>query len=146
MAFRRVRDEARFHITAVVLLPDHLHTIWELPPGAPDFSTRWQKIKTQLTRQWCQQGGATTVRSESCQKRGEQGVWQRRFFEHTCGDEKDLKRCLDYVHANPLKHGIVHRVCDWPWSSFHCYVKLGEYAPNWGSANDWYGDEFRHFE
>lgn len=79
-------------------------------------------------------------------KRGEQGVWQRRFFEHTCQDGEDVKRCADYVHVNPLKHGLVERVRDWPWSSFHRYVTLGEYAEDWGSAEVWHGDEFASFE
>ncbi|WP_423838994.1 REP-associated tyrosine transposase, partial [Symmachiella dynata] len=84
--------------------------------------------------------------SPSRAKRGEQGVWQRRFFEHTCRDEADLKRCIDYVHINPLKHGLVERVQDWPWSSFHRYVKQGEYPAEWGNAAEWYGDEFALFE
>ena len=69
-----------------------------------------------------------------------------RFFEHTCRDEADLKRCVADIHVNPLKHGLVERVCDWPWSSFHRYVELGDYTNEWGSVFDWYGDEFRDFE
>lgn len=84
--------------------------------------------------------------SASRSKHGEQSVWQRRFFEHTIRDEQDLKRCFDYVHVNPLKHGLVNRVSDWPWSSFHRYVKLGEYPVEWGNAWEWYGDEFKYFE
>lgn len=145
-AFRKVREESPFHVTAIVLLPDHMHAIWELPPGDTDYSTRWKRIKAQFTKHWRRQGGTTTVRSASRQKRGEQGVWQRRFFEHTCRDAKDLKRCLDYLHVNPVKHNVVQRVCDWPWSSFHRYVSLGEYSLDWGNANAWHGDEFRHFE
>jgi putative transposase len=76
----------------------------------------------------------------------ERSVWQRRFFEHTVRDERDLRRCVDYVHVNPLKHGLVDRVPDWPWSSFHRYVRLGEYSSDWGSSNDWYGDEFANYE
>lgn len=146
VAFRKICEESPFHITAVVLLPDHLHMIWELPPGDSDYSTRWKRIKALFTKRWNRQGGVKTKRSESRQKRGEQGVWQRRFFEHTCRDERDLKRCLNYLHVNPLKHGIVPRVKDWPWSSFHRYVRLGEYPRDWGSAGDWYGDEFKYFE
>jgi putative transposase len=84
--------------------------------------------------------------SASRRGKGEYGVWQRRFFEHTVRDERDLRRCVDYVHVNPLKHGLVNRVADWPWSSFHRYVRLGEYSMEWGSAAEWYGDEFRNFE
>lgn len=145
-AISKVRREAPFQIAAIVLLPDHLHAIWELPPGDMDYSTRWKRIKTHFTNQWRRQGGATTVRSESRKKRSEQGVWQRRFFEHTCRDARDTKRCLDYLHVNPVRHGLVQRVQDWPWSSFHRYAALGEYSSNWGSESDWYGDEFRRFE
>jgi putative transposase len=87
-----------------------------------------------------------TSQSASRTSKGERGVWQRRYFEHTCDDEADLKRCADYLHVNPLKHGLVNRVIDWPWSSFHQYVRLGEYAPDWGNANIWYGDEWNHYE
>ena len=146
MAFRKVREEAHFSITAIVLLPDHLHAIWELPPGDTDYSTRWKRIKTNFTKHWRRQGGMTTERSQSRIKRGEQGVWQRRFFEHTCRDQRDVKRCMDYLHVNPVRHGVVQRVRDWPWSSFHRYVTLGEYSSDWGSTTDWYGDEFTHFE
>ncbi len=53
---------------------------------------------------------------------------------------------MDYIHVNPLKHGLVERVRDWPWSTFHRYVKTGHYPPEWGAANLWYGDEFQRFE
>lgn len=78
--------------------------------------------------------------------RQEQGIWQRRFFEHMSRDEADLKRCVDYIHMNPLKHGVVQRVQDWPWSSFHRYVDLGEYPIDWGDSPEWYGDEFKYAE
>ncbi len=146
LAFRGTREDLPFHITAIALLPDHLHSIWELPPGDSDYSTRWKRIKTLFTKQWRRQGGTTMKLSSSRTKRGEQGVWQRRFFEHTCRNESDLKRCLDYLHVNPLKHSHVQRVRDWPWSSFHRYVRLGEYSLDWGNDNIWYGDEFSHFE
>ncbi len=145
-AIETVRDETPFELPAIVLLPDHMHAVWELPQGDTDYSTRWKRIKALFTKEWRRNGGETPPRSESRQKRGEHGIWQRRFFEHTCRDERDLKRCVDYIHVNPLKHGLVERVCDWPWSSFHRYVQLGEYTNDWGSANEWYGDEFKHFE
>ena len=103
-------------------------------------------MKADFTESWLEGGGAEAPISASQRKRGERGVWQRRFFEHTCRDEQDRKRCVDYTHVNPLKHGLVERVRDWPWSSFHRYVAAGEYSPDWGNANIWYGDEFRYFE
>jgi putative transposase len=145
-AIRHVRQTHPFRITAIVLLPDHLHAVLELPDGDSDYSTRWRLIKSQFTRRWREAGGMEGIRSQSRREKGERGVWQRRFYEHTCRDEGDLKRCVDYVHVNPLKHGLVESVCDWPWSSFHRYVRLGEYSSDWGNADDWYGDEFLNAE
>ena len=145
-AIRAVREDRPFSMIAVVLLPDHLHAVWELPREDNDYSTRWRRIKGIFTRQWMAAGGMSIPVTLSRSKRREQGVWQRRFFEHTCRDEADLKRCIDYVHVNPLKHRLVERVADWPWSSFHRYVAQKEYPLNWGNAAEWYGDEFSQFE
>jgi putative transposase len=145
-AFDEVRHTRPFRMVGIVLLPDHLHAIWELPRGDSDYSTRWRHIKTLFTRNWLDAGGTSVGVRRSRSVRGERGVWQRRFFEHTCRGDEDLKRCLDYLHVNPLKHGLVQRVADWPWSSFHRYVAQGEYEARWGSADEWYGDEFSQFE
>jgi putative transposase len=145
-AFRVVRLRRPFRVDAIVLLPDHLHAIWTLPSGDFDYATRWQLIKRRFTKMFLGMGGAEAGRSDSRTSKGERAVWQRRYFEHTCRDVAGLKRCADYLHVNPLKHGLVNRVVDWPWSSFHRYVRLGEYEPNWGTANIWHGDEWRHYE
>jgi len=89
--------------------------------------------------------GQTAI-SVSRQRRAEQGIWQRRFYEHLCRDEADVKRLVDYIHVNPVKHRLSARVRDWPWSSFHRYVRLGEYAIDWGNSDLWYGDEFSRLE
>lgn len=146
VALERVRQDRPFTNLALVLLPDHLHAVWELPPGDSDYATRWRRIKSIFTTNWLAAGGFSAPVSKSRLRREERGVWQRRFFEHTCRDEQDLKRCIDYVHVNPLKHGLVERVVDWPWSTFHGYVESGEYTQDWGSAAEWYGDEFAGFE
>ena len=145
-AFREVRARRPFSIDAIVLLPDHLHTVWTLPTGDDDFSTRWRQIKSLFTKRWLAAGGVEGPRSVSRQIKGERGVWQRRGYEHACRDESDLKRCVDYLHANPLKHGLVDRVRDWRWSSFHRYVRLGEYDADWGSTDEWWGDEWERIE
>ncbi len=145
-AFHDVRGRRPFVIDASVLLPDHLHCVWTLPADDADFATRWRQIKSLFTRQWLRHGGSEVSKSHSRRLKGERGIWQRRYFEHACRDEDDVKRCVDYRHVNPLKHGLVDRVRDWPWSSFHRYVRLGEYTPDWGSASEWYGDEWRRFE
>jgi putative transposase len=145
-AIKTVKSRQLFELVAIVLLPDHVHTIWQLPHGDTDYSGRWRWLKFHFTRQWLAGRGDEGPVSRSRAVKEEHAIWQRRFYEHTCRDEADLKRCLDYVHVNPLKHGLVERVIDWPWSSFHRYVRLGEYEPGWGSAANWYGDEFRDAE
>lgn len=145
-AISEVREDRPFHVTAAVLLPDHLHAIWELPSDDIDYSTRWRRIKSLFTKYWLASGGSTGAVSQSRIHRKEQGVWQRRFFEHTIRDERDLRRCVDYLHVNPVKHRLVERVQDWSWSSFHKYVSNGHYSADWGGGSDWYGDEFENFE
>ena len=144
-AFRAVRRSRPFSVVAIVLLPDHLHTVWELPRGDADYATRWRQIKTLVTRALDGRIGQTAI-SVSRQRRAEQGIWQRRFYEHLCRDEADVKRLVDYIHVNPVKHRLSARVRDWPWSSFHRYVRLGEYAIDWGNSDLWYGDEFIRLE
>src|SRR3954463_2319229 len=112
-AFRGVRARRPFRIDAIVLLPDHLHTIWTLAPGDFDYATRWQLIKRRFTKSFLSAGGQEILRSASRETKAERGVWQRRYFEHTCRDETDLKRCADYLHVNPLKHGLIKRIADW---------------------------------
>lgn len=145
-AIRVVRTDHPFRITAIVLLPDHLHAIWELPPGDTDYSLRWRLIKSRFTRLWLDGGGEEGTPGASRKRKEERAVWQRRYFEHTCRDDEDLRRCVDYIHVNPLKHRLVGRVAEWPWSSFHRHVRLGESTKDWGGSDAWYGDEFRDAE
>ena len=132
-AITDVQQKRLFTIEAVVLLPDHLHTIWTLPDDDSDFSTCWALIKEAFTRRFLSAGGTESIRTPSRIRHRERNVWQRRFWEHTIRDEDDFKRCLDYVRYNPVKHGLVERVRDYPWSSFTRYVRLGEYELEWGS-------------
>ena len=141
-----MKQKHPFRIHAIVLLPDHLHALWELPVGDSDYSTRWRLIKSNFSRVWSDAGGNEGELGESRRRKQERGVWQRRFYEHTCQDDDDVTRCVDYIHVNPLKHKLVDRVVDWPWSSFHRYVREGLYSPDWGASQHWYGDEFRHAE
>jgi putative transposase len=145
-SLREVRSRHPFAIDAIVLLPDHLHVVWSLPPGDDRYPLRWRQIKTRFTQEYLKRGGTELDTSVSRALKGERGVLQRRFFEHSIRDEPDLKRCVDYIHVNPLKHGLVNRVVDWPWSSFHHYVSLGEYTHDWGSDPTFYGDEWLRYE
>jgi putative transposase len=112
-----------------VVLPDHVHTIMTLPPRDADFPGRWRRIKGLFTRT-AVAAGATAARN----RKGEYSLWQRRFWEHTIRDEEDFARHVDYIHFNPVKHGLVRRVRDWPYSSFHRYVRSGLLPADWGGS------------
>ncbi|MGF0336955.1 transposase [Ectopseudomonas toyotomiensis] len=127
-AIERVRLHRPFVIEAWVLLPDHLHCLWRMPQGDADFGARWSMIK-RLTSQAVAVPGTVSL---SRSLRRESGLWQRRFWEHRIRDEDDYQRHLDYLHFNPVRHGLVPRVADWPWSSFHRLVKEGVYPADWG--------------
>jgi len=141
-ALEKTRAERSFQILAFVLLPDHLHSLWQLPPGDDDYSTRWRLIKSRFTRSILEAGYAEPPRNPSRQARQEHAIWQRRGWEHTIRGEDDWKRHLDYIHYNPVKHGLVAVPRDWPYSTFAKYVRLGEYEEGWGSQqpgnlSDW---------
>ena len=131
-SFRAEREIRPFAVDAIVLLPDHLHTKWTLPRNDHDFSMRWADLKGRFTRDWLALGGAERVVSEAAQRERRRGVWQPRFFEHMIRDEEDLSSHLDYLHFNPVKHGKALCPKDWPWSSFHRFVRSGDYPRDWG--------------
>jgi putative transposase len=94
-AFRETRRHPPFTIDAIVVLPDHLHTVWALPEGDANFATRWRLIKSAFSRRL-----ATGERvSESRAAKGERGIWQRCYWEHTIRDDNDLARHVDYLHS-----------------------------------------------
>jgi putative transposase len=126
-AFRKARGEQPFGIDAIVILPDHLHVIMTLPPGDSDFSGRWRRIKSAFTRSVVAAGVPV-----SRDHRGEYTLWQKRFWEHTVRNDGDFERCADYIHFNPVKHGLVSSPAVWPFSSLHRYVRTGVLAPDWG--------------
>jgi putative transposase len=125
--YRSVQESRPFETEAICILPAHLHAIWSLPPTDHDFATRWNLIKAGFSR-----GLPTAPRSDSKIARREKGIWQRRYWEHAIRDDTDLVRHVDYIHFNPVKHGLVSRVCDWPHSSFHQHVKRGFLPADWG--------------
>ena len=127
-----MRKRYPFRTDAVCLLPEHIHAIWTLPEGDADYSIRWREIKRLFTKGYLSEIGPGESRNESRQKRGEAAIWQRRFWEHTLRNEQDFNRHVDYLHFNPVKHRLVDRVREWPWSSFHRYVRMGFYSDDWG--------------
>jgi len=133
-AWLEVQGRFPFRTVAVCLLPEHLHCIWSLPEGEAGYPLRWKEIKRLFTRSYLALVGPGEERNTSRLKQGEAAIWQRRYWEHLIRDEADLHRHMDYIHYNPVKHGLVQRVVDWPWSSFHRYVRMGYYERDWGGA------------
>jgi putative transposase len=131
-AIEKVRSRHRFEIDAMVVLPDHLHALWTLPEGESDFSLRWRLIKEAFTRAYIKIHAAPH-RNASRRAKGEQGIWQRRFWEHAIRDETDFHAHLDYIHINPVRHGLVRAARDWPHSTFRDWVARGGYDETWGS-------------
>ncbi|KAF1707491.1 REP-associated tyrosine transposase [Pseudoxanthomonas sacheonensis] len=129
-ALRYVRTRHPFQIDAMVVLPDHLHAIWTLPPGDSDYPLRWRLFKTWLSRH-VPQG---EPRRASLVDKSERGIWQRRYWEHLIRNEADLHSHIDYIHFNPVKHVHVLRTVDWPHSTFHRYVAKGILSADWGIA------------
>jgi putative transposase len=134
--FREAKARWPFDVDAVVLLPDHLHAIWSLPAGDDAYSTRWAWLKKEFTRRYLATGGAEEKTSQSRQRNRRRGVWQRRFWEHTIGDEDDFYAHFDYIHWNPVKHGYVNCPAEWPHSSFHRWAQLGVYPAKWGCRQE----------
>jgi putative transposase len=126
-AFRYTRGGHPFTVEATVVLPDHLHAVWTLPEGDADFALRWRLIKSTFSRA-LPRGERV---SNSRDAKGERGIWQRRYWEHTLRDEGDFERHVNYIHFNPVKHGHVTQAREWPYSSFHRMVRLGVYPEDW---------------
>jgi len=120
-----------FTIDAWAVLPDHLHAVWTLPEGDADYSVRWTLIK----RGFSNKLPKSESRSASRIAKSERGIWQRRFWEHTVRDEADFARHVDYIHFNPVKHGLVSNAWDWPFSSFRRAVARGDYPADWGAGD-----------
>ena len=126
-AMRAAKRARPFHVDAMVVLPDHLHCIWTLPPDDSDFAIRWAHVKGAFSRNIAH--GEVVCDSRSAKR--ERGIWQRRFWEHTIRDEADYAHHLDYIHYNPVKHGWAKRPVDWPYSSFRLFVERGSYPLDW---------------
>jgi putative transposase len=129
---RQARNRQFFHIDAWVVLPEHMHCLWTLPPGDADYSQRWRAIKAFFSRS----STAAPPVSASMRKRQERGIWQRRFWEHTIRDADDYEAHMDYIHFNPVKHGLAAHAAGWPLSSFHRCAAHGLYPADWTAQID----------
>ncbi|MDR3442042.1 MAG: transposase [Legionella sp.] len=136
-AFRAAQKKAPFEMSAFVILPEHLHVIWKLPENDFDYTRRWHLVKAHFT-QALRKSGVPLIAN----KRGEYNLWQKRFWEHRIRDELDYQRHIDYIHYNPVKHGLVAYPVDWNYSSVHRFIKQGIIDKNWGfdGGNGLYGE------
>jgi len=131
-----VRQTRPFSVDAWVLLPDHMHCIWTLPQDDHAYSIRWAEIKRYVSS-WCRPKlRAPSLLTQAALNRRESTIWQRRFWEHLIRDEDDFEKHMDYIHFNPVKHGFVKSVREWPHSTFHRHVRGGVYAGDWGGSPD----------
>jgi putative transposase len=135
-AMAKTRQERPWALEAVVLLPDHLHMLWRLPEGDVDYSMRMAALKKRFTRAYLAAGGTEAWVSPGQARHRRRGLWQRRFWEHTIRDARDFHLHVDYIHLNPVKHGLARRPIDWPHSSFRRYVEMGWYEPDWSGRAD----------
>jgi putative transposase len=137
-AYRHCLQILPFQINAMVMLPDHIHAIWTLPTDDCDYSKRWGIIKKHFTQSWLALGGFEQKISKSKLRYRRRGIWQKRFWEHTLRNQQDYNHHFDYIHYNPIKHGVVKMLSDYPYSSFHRWATLGVYPDSWGAQYDPY--------
>ena len=127
-AFRQCRARRPFATLAIAVMPEHLHCVWRLPDGDADSAVRWSLVKRAFTRRQYREGPTSVGEQRS--------IWQPRFREHAIADEADLQRHIDYIHFNPVVHGLASRATDWPYSSFHRFVRRGQLALDWVGSID----------
>ena len=130
--FNEVQRRYPFENEVYCLMPDHFHCIWTLPEGDADYPLRIKEIKRRFSRQYKKRFPAVQeVISDTMKQRRELGVWQRRYWEHTIQSQDEFNRCMDYIHWNPVEHGLVKEPFEWKHSSFHKYVQNGVYDRDW---------------
>jgi putative transposase len=133
-SLNHVRTYHPFSALAHCILPDHVHLLWEMPINDANYSVRIGEIKKRFSKRFITQFENPFLVTTTQKMRGETGIWQRRFWEHFIRDEEDLKQHIDYIHYNPVKHGLVNKANEWSASSFFDYVKAGYYNDDWGQG------------
>ena len=131
-AIKKVQQKYYFLIDAFILLPEHFHCLWTLPPNNSDLSLRLRLIKSYVTKHYKKQLGINSPISQSRQKQGESNLWQRRFWEHLIVDEDDFANHCNYIHYNPVKHNLCSYPQQWEFSTISRFINQGIYPPNWG--------------
>ncbi len=135
----KTRQHYPFEINAWVLLPDHLHCLWTLPEGDANFSARWAKIKRHVSLVCGEDYKRVEHLSDSRKKHRDSSLWQRRFWEHKIRDQDDFNRHVDYIHHNPVKHGLCEQAIQWPYSTLHRYVREGKCLVDWAAGDVHFG-------
>ena len=141
-AIKEVKLHSPFDVKAWVVLPDHMPFVWSLPPGDSNYSKRIGKIKVEFTKRIKAGVNNLNPQIQSKLNKRESNIWQRRFWEHEIRNQSDLQKHVDYVHYNPVKHGLVKNVVDWPYSTFHKYVRTGVYHKSWAGSADTLSQSF----
>lgn len=136
-SIRKVQTNHPFKLSALCLLPDHLHCIWQMPDDDNDYSTRWSLIKNFFSNKYIYEGGKELPQTHSRIKKREAGIWQRRFWEHRIRCEDEFWKTVHYIHFNPVKHKLVDRIDKWPYSTYYGFLRRGIYKDfNWSIFED----------
>jgi putative transposase len=117
-AMRQARIRKPFHVDAWVVLPDHAHAIWTLPPGDHDCATRWRAVKIAFSKALHKTGLALAGATDAT-------IWERHYRDYRVGDDDEYTALVDYLHSNPIRHGFCEQAALWPWSSLHRFVAAG---------------------
>lgn len=131
-ALKNAKQFFCFEIVAICVLPDHIHVILN-PKNIKEYPKIITSIKYYFSKNY---NVGVEIPTYGYVNKGEKGIFQRRFFEHTITSQEDLINQINYVHYNPVKHGLVNKVKDWKYSSFHKFVKQGLYENDWGNVKD----------
>jgi putative transposase len=121
-AITTIRKKYPFTMDIFVLLPDHFHCIWTLPEEDSDYAKRWRLIKLIVTKSCGRQLALPSEKTPSGERRREGNLWQRCYWKHCIRDEQDFINHYEYIHHNPVKHGLVESPTDWPYSTIHRYT------------------------
>jgi putative transposase len=124
-AMRQARIRKPFHVDAWVVLPNHAHAMWTLPPGDHDCATRWRAVKIAFSKALHKTGLALPSPAGA----PDTTIWERHYRDYRVGDDDEYAALIDYVHSNPLRHGFCELAAEWPWSSLHRFVAAGFDAP-----------------
>ncbi len=133
-AFKNTMHLYKYEIIVICVPPEHIHLILH-----PEDINNYPKIISSIKHYFSRNVGQVCPTDKlkiGYQNKREKGIFQRRYWEHTIRNEEELNNQINYIHYNPVKHGLAQNVKDWEYSSFHKFVKQGFYNKDWGSYKD----------